>query len=403
MKEADLPPSGFVLSDSAMYAFQCQDVFPDLLSFAVAIPDHLKPLFLVPVYVQTASTEPSDRIGSVAARIADMGSAVTGESDASDLFSYESFVNHDNEPAITPGEEGSIFDPYQTPEDVPVAQPGDQFCGDAPRYDAHVVAPFDTSYYDDGSSADIFDEGYPYRTNQPVRHSSRKTFVRPVKVRLALKPEVLQEHAPEKTKERANSCTVRFISYMKPTRMYTFSVHCGNVPHMVRAVLSEIDEITMTCDCPFWRWGGPEFHAKTQKFLLGKPRGTAEPPDVRDPDREHWLCKHSYAVLRRLEHHVQKVVDEHWEMDDEDLLGVIDAEWDRLGQESAIPLEEIEAEDPDVLIVKPVEEDEMPEVQEKKIPPAIPDEPEEEPEMTLPDEEPEEEEFELDTEEERIR
>jgi len=400
MKETDLPPSGFVLSDAAMYAFQCQEVFPDLLSFAVAIPDHLKQLFLIPVFVQPAPAEPSDRIGSIASkvfRVAYQESSPTGDSDAADLFSYQSFVNYDNAPSITPGNEGSIYDDPK-PDDMPVSQPGDQFCGDdsTPRYDAKVVTPFDTSYYDDGSSTDLFDEGYPYRSEQQVRHSfSKSKTVRPMKVRLALKPEVLQEHAPGKIKERADSCVVRFISYMKPTRMYTFSVHCGNVPHMVRAVLSEIDEITMTCDCPFWRWGGPEYHAKTQQFLLGKPRGTAEPPDVRDPDRKFWLCKHAYSVLRRLEHHVQQVVDEHWDMDDDDLLRTIDDEWDRLSEEAETPLEEIESEDLKMQVV-PESKEEF----EQEFEPEETEEPEPEPEdfgpesTELEEEEPEEPELE---------
>jgi hypothetical protein len=367
-------PSGFILSDAAMYAFQCQEVFSDLLSFASAIPDHLKQLFLIPVYVQVASSE-SDSMWSIAARVAE-----TGDSDAADLFSYQTFVNYDNEPSITPGNEGSIYDAYQTPDDIPVSQPGDQFVDGFPRYDAIEYAPSDTSFMTDGDSTDLLiNEGYPYRMNEQVRHS----FVNPVRIRMALKPEMLQEHAPEKTKNRARTCSVQFVSYYKPNRMYTFAVKCGHAPHMVRAVLSEIDEITMTCDCPFWRWGGPEFHAKTHSFLLGKPRGTATPPNVRDPDRKHWLCKHAYSVLRRLEHHVKDVIDEHWDEDEEDILNSIDSEWDRLSEEVEIPLEDIEEEDP-ILELTDEEEPEL--------------EPEPEPELEL---EPEPElEPELETEEE---
>lgn len=389
-------PSGFILSDAAMYAFQCQEVYPDLLSFASAIPDHLKPLFLIPVYVQTAS-EPSDALVSIAARIAsprqrqlteqslptgDVGVGdVTpnrfvpeGTSDASELFGgYSTFDYHDNEPNMPPAEEGSINDAYQMPDTIPATQPQDQFCGGEPRYDARVWGPDSTSYMTDGDSTDLFDEGYPYRSEQQVRHSSQ---LMPVRVHIAIKPEVLQEHAPDKIQENALSCTARFISYQKPTRMYTFSVHCGNVPHMVRAVLSEIDEITMTCDCPFWRWGGPEYHAKQNEYILGNPRGTAAPPNVRDPERRNWLCKHAYAVLRHLERHVQKVVDEHWELDDEDLLNVIDAEWDRLSEEAATPMQEIEEQDPEV--VEP-ESEEEPEEEPEPEP-----EPEEEPELEEP-------------------
>ena len=361
MSKSELPPSGFVLSDSAMYAFQCQDVFPDLLSFAVAIPDHLKPLFLIPVCIQTASntSEPSDRIGSIAVRVADI--SPSGDSDAADLFSYQSFVNYDNENTAPSTTDESMWHDQQ-PDSMTRHQ-------ETPL-DMKEWGPDSTSYYDDGSSVDLFDEGYPYRTDHEVRHSSFKAFSKPMRIRLALKPEILQEHAPAKIRERANSCSVRFISYIKPTRMYTFSVNCGNVPHMVRAVMSEVDEVTMTCDCPFWRWGGPEFHAKAHKFLLGKPRGTAEPPNVRDPNMEHWLCKHAYAVLKRLEYHVQQVVDEHWDMDDDDLLDEIDAEWDRLGNEVQIPLEKVEEE----LNAEPEDEPEPEEAEEEPEPEPEPEE-----------------------------
>lgn len=55
--------------------------------------------------------------------------------------------------------------------------------------------------------------------------------------------------------------------------------------------------IKLSCSCPYWRWQGPEYHAKQQDYLLGKPRGTASTPNVRDPDRTHLLCKHSAKVL----------------------------------------------------------------------------------------------------------
>lgn len=346
----DMTPSGFVLSDSAMYAYSCQDVYPDLLSFAVAIPDSLKSLFLIPVNVQLATSK--NKLPIIASRVAQL----TGDSDVSDLFSYQTFVNYDNEPTAPSGEEGSINDAYQTPDDIPAAQPGDQFCGDTPRYDAIIHLPSDDSTYSDGDSTDLLvNEGYPYRMNEKPRHSSQ---VSPIRVRISLKPEILQEHVPGKTKKRAESCNVKFVSYYKPNRMYTFSVDSGNGPHAVRAILSELDEVTMTCDCPFWRWNGPEFHAKNHGFILGKPRGTAGPPDVRDPDRKHWLCKHAYSVLRHLEQHVQKIVDENWALDDDDLLEAIDSDWDSLEKEVEVPLEEIEEKDPVLEVVKAEDADE---------------------------------------------
>jgi hypothetical protein len=100
--------------------------------------------------------------------------------------------------------------------------------------------------------------------------------------------------------------------------------------------------------------------------MLGRPRGTAGPPDIRDPDRKNWLCKHAYAVLRHLERHVQRIVDENWALDDDDLLLEIDAEWDRLSEEAATPMQKVEEQDPDVIepAEEPVEAQEEPEPEE---------------------------------------
>jgi len=59
-------------------------------------------------------------------------------------------------------------------------------------------------------------------------------------------------------------------------------------------------DVRVSCTCPFWRWQGPEHHAKAGGYLLGKPRGTASKPDIRDPDGEHGACKHVLAALRKV-------------------------------------------------------------------------------------------------------
>lgn len=56
-------------------------------------------------------------------------------------------------------------------------------------------------------------------------------------------------------------------------------------------------EIQVNCTCKFWQWQGPEHWAHSQKYLLGRPVGTAATPDVKDPKGNNWLCKHAIAVL----------------------------------------------------------------------------------------------------------
>lgn len=65
----------------------------------------------------------------------------------------------------------------------------------------------------------------------------------------------------------------------------------GNVRDVSRA------QVRVSCDCDFFRWQGPEHWARANKYLYGKPRGTASTPRVKDPDGKHWACKHVLAAL----------------------------------------------------------------------------------------------------------
>lgn len=57
--------------------------------------------------------------------------------------------------------------------------------------------------------------------------------------------------------------------------------------------------VQVSCNCNFFRWQGPEHWAKANKYLYGKPVGTASRPDAKDPSGKHWACKHVVAVLNR--------------------------------------------------------------------------------------------------------
>lgn len=346
-------PDGFILSDAAMYSFVCQDVFPDIISFAAAIPDHLKPLFLVPIKLEkvTTASEVARRIAR--RRYAD-GMTPTGDTPDADLFGTKTFVNDDNEPTVPSSSDGSIFR---------VDDADDMTKHQEDNYDENIQVPTDTSYNTDVDMTEYFE--YPYRTDEGdnVRHSSTR-ILRPIVVRLALKPEILEPHAPAKVQQRARSCSVSLTSYDKRTRVFTFSVDCGNGAKTVQASLSDIDEVALICNCPNWQWGGPEHNAQSNSYLLGQPYGTAGPPDVRDPNREHWLCKHSYAVLRKLDNFVQEIVSENWEKDDQELLDEVDEEWDRLEGVAEVPMDEEEDEE----IETDWEEEEEPEAEEVQEP-----------------------------------
>ncbi len=63
-----------------------------------------------------------------------------------------------------------------------------------------------------------------------------------------------------------------------------------------RTDLGQLD-VQVKCDCPFFVFNGPEYHAKQDAYLLGAPGGTASTPDIRDPERVYYACKHLVAVF----------------------------------------------------------------------------------------------------------
>ena len=74
-------------------------------------------------------------------------------------------------------------------------------------------------------------------------------------------------------------------------KVYIKGARKGNVKSLGKA------QIRVSCSCDFFRFQGPEHWAKSNDYLYGKPRGTAEAPEVKDPTGQHWLCKHLVAAL----------------------------------------------------------------------------------------------------------
>ena len=368
---------GFILSEAALYSFKAQDVFPDLISFCAAIPDHLRPLFLIPIQLDTNSDVPYGNLASVASRVASY-TYMDGMHEATpegELFSYQTFVYDEDEPPLIPSSEpGSIHNKDTGPTKTHHQED--------PEEDENIQVPTDTSYMSDVDMTQYWD--YPYRSEEQPRHSSIMIAARSLARRVALKTEQLETKAPEEIQDRAETCLVNFISYDKRGRVFTFEVNCGNVPRTVRAAMSDIDHVALTCNCPFWQYGGPEFHAKENRYLLGPPRGTATPPDIRDPDRKFFLCKHAYAVLARLDHFVERIVEENWDLDDAELLEIIDKEWDKLEPTAQIDLDEAIEEEPEIEEIEeePEGAEEEPEeaeaeVEEESEEPEVEEEPEE--------------------------
>lgn len=163
---------------------------------------------------------------------------------------------------------------------------------------------------------------YPYRDGLPHQHyasrEERAQFIvglwrirnaHELRVspgmRVATKPDEVVNGLNPKFQERAQSCTASLKRADIANLRWLFSVNCGNGPKVVRLKASRAKNIVrlgkmdvdVSCSCPAWQWLGPEFHAKSEDYLDGSPRGTASVPVIRDPQGINRVCKHVAAVL----------------------------------------------------------------------------------------------------------
>lgn len=112
-----------------------------------------------------------------------------------------------------------------------------------------------------------------------------------------------------KIKERGKRCQVKMTRSDLKLKYWEFRVKGNEVwsspqPHLVQIHLlpnprtKDIRQlhVKVTCDCEYWQYYGPDFNAHTQKYLLDRPKSDGSPPDVRDPNRQHLICKHVWAI-----------------------------------------------------------------------------------------------------------
>jgi len=77
------------------------------------------------------------------------------------------------------------------------------------------------------------------------------------------------------------------ISYITTLR----GLKKGNLKDLSRS------DVQVSCTCPFFRWGGPEYNAKAGNYQYKKAAGTASDPVIRDPGKINKVCKHVIAVF----------------------------------------------------------------------------------------------------------
>jgi hypothetical protein len=116
----------------------------------------------------------------------------------------------------------------------------------------------------------------------------------------------IRSKVPPDVLSKARSIRPRLQRVDEKNGIYTFRVPSSEgSPYTVKLRpirkgptldLQKLD-VLVSCSCPYFQWQGPEHWAKANGFLYGKPRGTASTPDVKDPKKKHWACKHLISVF----------------------------------------------------------------------------------------------------------
>jgi len=67
-------------------------------------------------------------------------------------------------------------------------------------------------------------------------------------------------------------------------------------------------DVRVSCNCGYWRYWGPDYNARENGYSLRK-MSNLQPPDVRDPNRQHNMCKHIYAASKVLIDYIKSSKD----------------------------------------------------------------------------------------------
>lgn len=83
----------------------------------------------------------------------------------------------------------------------------------------------------------------------------------------------------------------------------TYTVTVRAVPENDRDNRYDKSDVLVACSCPHFRWGGVEYHAQKGDYLYQPktPRGDLSTPDIRDPEKDNYVCKHIYKVFQKIQ------------------------------------------------------------------------------------------------------
>lgn len=89
----------------------------------------------------------------------------------------------------------------------------------------------------------------------------------------------------------------------------THTVHIkASIPKDTTASSVQKMDLQIGCTCDFWKWYGPDYHAKKHGYIDRKPRSDGSTPTERDPEGINRVCKHVYAASNYfLKYKIQKI------------------------------------------------------------------------------------------------
>ena len=129
-------------------------------------------------------------------------------------------------------------------------------------------------------------------------------------VRVAMRMSEIRERTSQKVHGESSKVSVNLTRVDPKNLVWLFDVPGSKgKPYRVRVKGSLKGNMTdpnkmdvqLSCSCPFWQWQGPEHWAKQNGYLYGKAKGTASKPQIKDPNSQHWACKHVLAVLDQVQ------------------------------------------------------------------------------------------------------
>lgn len=235
-----------------------------------------------------------------------------GVSLSPDIPGTSTFAKPSDEPSRSPDTKDESIYRIDNPDDLGKSQSrGDEIDHSEARPSYNGLGESDTSK-----------TKYPYRDNVPSAHNASDTAAEVAQLwllrtahealipiaaldKVAAKMFEIEKGLNPLVMDRSKGCTVT-LKRADPSNMrWIFAVNAGNGVKMVRlkatrkgnvVALAKMD-VVFSCSCPAWQWLGPEFHAKSETYLDGNPRGTASTPNIKDPTRINRVCKHVAAVL----------------------------------------------------------------------------------------------------------